>query len=525
MRFFVAVIFLVLNDFAVSAASVESWADLASIIDSKKVTNIDDLLARLPADYTNGYTLVYRTRALNQESVSPRRPRVLLFGRNAKLVLAYNSHSTGGKARPGDLEAIETLEFDDATGLSFLREVEFNGSTVPNLTQVKVNPDRCLACHAARSNPHVDPAYTVRGLWDPYNSWAGAYGSLSRHDLDFIKFDTSEFFNFFEFLAEKPNNPRYAYLSLNTKKLSELSPPYLPDEMNDALIFSNGYSSNPNQILGMYLADYNFRRVGNILADLPVKTRAAFQYLIRGLTVDEETFVKPDIDYQTNPTNLDNKKYPCLDNIGSFLPDSMPKMSFFEFAAKLLTKLRVDYAPRKALVEVDNIGLSKRGAGFDPKDPYDEKRDARSLDFDSVNPGTFLFFNANKKIAGYWGGTALFYLFYLMDLPSQDFNTAIARGYNVPIDTAYILSGSTSINYGNAARCYTLDGKVKHNFPGSVGPTCFSGAAEEFFTQYLPARFYQSATGRALDAQLHGLKCDELAALSKAALASYFVSH
>src|SRR5215470_14178287 len=132
MRFFVAVIFFVLNAFAASAASVESWADLASIINSKKVTNIDDLLAHLPADYTKGYTLIYRTRALNQESVSPRRPRVLLFGQNAKLVLAYNSHSTGGKAKPGDIEAIETLEFDDVTGRSFLREVEFNGNTVPN---------------------------------------------------------------------------------------------------------------------------------------------------------------------------------------------------------------------------------------------------------------------------------------------------------------------------------------------------------------------------------------------------------
>jgi hypothetical protein len=72
----------------------------------------------------------------------------------------------------------------------------------------------------------------------------------------------------------------------------------------------------------MYLANYNFRRVGNILADLPVKTRAAFQYLIRGLTVDEETFVKPDTDYRTNATQVGTKKYDCLDKIASFLPDS-----------------------------------------------------------------------------------------------------------------------------------------------------------------------------------------------------------
>src|SRR5262245_20182734 len=99
MRFVVAVIFFALSGSAASAESVKSWADLKSIIESKQITNIDDLLANLPEDYVNGYTLVYRTRALNQESVSPRRPRVLLFGKTAKLVLAYNSHSTGGKAR------------------------------------------------------------------------------------------------------------------------------------------------------------------------------------------------------------------------------------------------------------------------------------------------------------------------------------------------------------------------------------------------------------------------------------------
>jgi hypothetical protein len=401
MHFLMTLIFLALGGLAASAASVESWADLASIINSKQVTNIDDLLTHLPADYIKGYTLVYRTRALNQESVSPRRPRVLMFGQNAKFVLSYNSHFTGGKARPGDIETIETLEFDDATGRSYLREVEFNGTTVPDLVQVRVNSDRCLGCHAATSSPHVNPGYTVRGLWDPYNGWAGVYGSLSRENTDFMKLDTFEFLNFREFLTEKPGNPRYDYLPLDTKKLSKLDVGYDAEQMYDALTFSNGYSSHPNQILGMYLADYNFRRVGNIFADLPVKTRAAFQYLIRCLTVDEETFVKPDTDYRTNATQVGTKKYDCLDKIASFLPDSMSKISFDNFAPKFLSKLRDDYVVRKALVEVDNMGLTKSRPGKDPNDPYDEDRHGRNLLFDSVNSGTFLFsteININEAI-------------------------------------------------------------------------------------------------------------------------------
>ena len=54
MCFLIAEVLFVLNDFAASAASVESWADLASIINSKQVTNIDDLLADLPANYVKG---------------------------------------------------------------------------------------------------------------------------------------------------------------------------------------------------------------------------------------------------------------------------------------------------------------------------------------------------------------------------------------------------------------------------------------------------------------------------------------
>ncbi len=307
----------------------------------------------------------------------------------------------------------------------------------------------------------------------------------------------------------------------------ELDGEYVPDWMNDAWTFSNGYSSNPNQILGMYLADYNFRRVGNILADLlPDKTRAAFQYLIRGLTVDEETFYKDDIiiaGEQTNATQFGKKRDDCLNKIASFLPDSMPKISFDDFKAKFKTKLRVDYIGRKALVEVDNMGLSKGGAGLDRSDLDDEDRERRHLVFDSLNSAAHHFNHRNHggKV-GYWEGTALFYLFYLMDLPSQDFNTAIARGDNVPIDSNYVLSGSASISYGNSARCYTLDGKNKRS-PG--GDACLSGGADEFFTAYLPPSFYQKPDGSALDGHLHELTtCDQLATRSKGALASYFAS-
>ena len=532
MRLFAAAIIFALLGSGASAASVESWEQLKAIIKDNNVTNIDDLLERLPPEYTKGYTLIYRTRALNQESVSPRRPRVVLFGQNAKFVLVYNSHPTGGKAKPGDVEVIETLEFDAATGRSFLRELQFDGTSVPNLDAVKENPDRCLACHAVTSSPPMEPKYSVRGLWDPYNSWAGVYGSLSRNDADFMKFDTREHRNFQEFLAEKPNNPRYEHLRMEVKNLSALNiREFKPMHANDALTFSNGYGSNPNQMLGMLLADYNFHRVGNILAELaPAGTRAAFQYLVKGLTLDEEKFVKDDNPVDgTNGTFVADKTYDCLNMIASFLPESMPKVSFAEFAAKFHLKAQADYIGRKALVERDNMGLTKHGAGFDQNDPFDEQREdplglnLRRLRFDSIDPVTYFFKNRNTGKAGHWGGPALYYLFYLMDLPSQDLNTAIVRGDNVPIDTNYVLSGSVSISYGGVTRCYnTLTGKVKKKNATSDSE-CTSGGADEFFMKYLPKSFYQNGDGNALDEELKNLNsCDQLASSSKAALTAYF---
>jgi hypothetical protein len=524
MRVLVAVILSVLHGFPAFADSVESWEDLKRIIKEKKIANIDDLLTHLPPDYTKGYTLIYRTRALNQETVSPRRPRVVLFGQNARFVLAYNSHVTGGKARPGDREVIETLEFDRIKGQSLLREVAFNGE-VPNLDAVTVNPDRCLACHAVTSDPPMKPKHTVRGLWDPYNSWAGVYGSLSRNDADFMKFDTQEYRNFQEFLKEKPNNPRYAHLPLGTKKLSQLGiEEYKPGLADDALTFSNGYSSNPNQMLGMHLADYNFRRVGNILAKVaPVETRKAFQYLVRGLTLDEKSFVRRDRADRSNPTYVNNKTYDCLNTIASFLPDSMPKVSFDDFATKFLIKARLDYVGRKALVERDNMGLSKFHPGFYPADPYDEGRDhaPRYLRFDSIDPVTYQFKQRNSDNPGYFGAVALFYLFYLMDLPSQDLNTAITHGDNVSIDANYVLSGSTSISYGNVARCYRNAIVKKTELGGPI--ECASGGADEFFLKYLPRSFYKNPNGTAFDPQIRQIKtCGELAVRSKEALTKYF---
>ncbi len=292
--------------------------------------------------------------------------------------------------------------------------------------------------------------------------------------------------------------------------------------MNDALVFSNGYTSNPNPMLGMYLADYNFHRVGNILADLDARKRAAFQYLVRGLTLDELSFVRPDIDPDTNPTNHYENTYACENKIAEFFPRMTTKVTFYKFSTVFLAKLRGDYLPRKYLAYMDNMGLSKLGAGFDPNDPYDEMRVGRGLVFNSTNGASFDYLTFNSINMGYTEPTALYYMFYLMGLPSQDYSTAITRGDNMPVDANYQLTGSTDLSYGNVSRCYTPEGKPKSLVkPYDIKKTCISGPADEFFTQYLPQRFFLDDKGNPFDPELNSLTCDQLATRSKQALSQY----
>src|SRR5262252_5540105 len=55
---------------------------------------IDELLPRLDQDLLDNFTLVYETRG-PQRDVDPLHPRVVLFGRDARLLLAFTGDPSG----------------------------------------------------------------------------------------------------------------------------------------------------------------------------------------------------------------------------------------------------------------------------------------------------------------------------------------------------------------------------------------------------------------------------------------------
>lgn len=472
---------------------IGSYMELETLIRQNNVKTIDDLIAVLPADYKSGYTLIYNTRALNRSLVTPKRPRVLMYGAKGNFLMTFNSNPSGGSAVEGDVETLETIEF--GSGAAKLRELTFNGKISPVALPVDVNPAKCTQCHGS------DP----RGLWEPYNTWPGVYGSLSRGSVDFIRMGTTEYNNFQIFLNERETNPRYSALSLYTFTLADLNKrldalglkmlrPFVPAKMADGITFTDGQTLFTNQRVGMIIANHNFNRLGKILAALPEKTRAAYQYLVKGISLDE----KGDEPTLGTFKNLyTDKKFTCLPKIDSFFPVGYfdnGRMRYQDFHKSLIEQIRNDYSSLKAEVERENLGLSKTSAGFNGTDPFDLDAAGRDLIYDAQAPPLVFdnkFNPPGKPFVGQ-GGTAIPFLFQVLGIPQPSYSTS-ARGSDY------------NLYYGNHVGCIGPRGE----YP--LGWGCFVEDIEAFVTLHVPQSFYS-------DPNIESMNCDELAQKSRAGI-------
>ena len=450
--------------------TIRSWDDLQKLIRQRQVKSVDELIDVLPVDFRKGYSLIYRTQALHRELVSPARPRVLMFGTTGTFMMTYNSHTQGRRARPGEVEGIETVEFKN--GEAYFREVQFDGIRDPLARTIDTNPQKCLACHGQ----------SPRGLWDPYNIWPGVYGSLSRGGVDFIKLGTPEYRKFQLFLKEKKSNPRYQILEDSYPTLSErnkaekLLRPFDPSIMNDALTVADGHTTYPNQRVGMIIGEQNLQRIANLMSTIPKEKKEAYQYLIRGLMLDEK--------YE----DVRKKTYDCAKKVDSFFPATQQNFKpFAQYAREINEAVQADYGRMKSLVEIDNLGLSKVSPGFNSEDPFDQKMKERALFYDPLMlPSLF------SQKDGFGGYTVLAYVFEKLGFSTHEMSTAVN-------------SARFNFYYGNSLGCFNSErGEVSAAF-------CFNEEVEEFFTKYLAKDFFT-------DPEIDRLSCDQLAAKSREAL-------
>lgn len=143
------------------------FESLRELVEERRVTSVEGLIAALPEDLRAHYALVFSSRSLQEGRLDA--PRVILFGSDAHFIVTFN-----GDASQRGYSTIETLEFDVSESQFVLREVTFSGADGVSGGRISLpNPHRCLACHDQPARP----------IWDVPPVWPGAYGERYHQGL------------------------------------------------------------------------------------------------------------------------------------------------------------------------------------------------------------------------------------------------------------------------------------------------------------------------------------------------------
>jgi len=213
---------------------------------SKDLRSPGELLELLPADYRSSFTLVYQSHGLQGSSAEA--PRVILFGADAKLVIAVGGDGSGLTA-----DSVEISQFRDQTRSFEYREIQFPDPIGKTKSAVfsAANPIKCTACHGRDPRPN----------WHQYSEWQGAYGSA---DDQIYSSELSQFRKFllgvvsssvYSKLAFPPGSPVSPFREVETQPLPS-------DPLSMAF--------RPNARLGMLFSGLNALRVTGILEVSPL---------------------------------------------------------------------------------------------------------------------------------------------------------------------------------------------------------------------------------------------------------------
>lgn len=186
----------------ISAKTHLTFEELADHVDKNGIALLDDLINELPSNMRSNSMLAYDSRALNVHLISFETPRIVLFNKDATLILAMTKNP-GTEAVQEGRDRLEIISFDKATGKFEFRDVAFDGKPKPFSRSTEVNPPVCLACHGQNPRP----------IFEDYNAWPGFYGSFSQRGYA-VK-GTPEYQAFTGFLKTYLNLPRYRDLDLS----------------------------------------------------------------------------------------------------------------------------------------------------------------------------------------------------------------------------------------------------------------------------------------------------------------------
>lgn len=246
---------------ALLCAGARVWAfdfhDFQQLVTSNRFHSIDTLLAALPASYREHYVVLFDSRSL--QSASFERPRVILYGDDARLLIGFNGDPAGQ-----GYDVLETAEYDPAAqdfNFRELRVVEGKEGEGRSLQLSSNNPPLCQGCHGSPPRP----------IWDSSPLWPGAFGERYLANLS-----PAERHGIEVFLSRQVDNPRYRIL-VNAQRLA-YGNTYRPDARTR---YEGEARESPNAELDELLGQLNRQRLVAELKGYPEFDR--YRYALLGM--------------------------------------------------------------------------------------------------------------------------------------------------------------------------------------------------------------------------------------------------
>lgn len=147
--------------------------------DSTANDPIDGFLSLLPKSYLRHFSLVHQSASI--QGASPLSPRVILFGRDARVLMTFNAgKDEAGRQQMGG-QSIEVIEWLDKEKRFHFSEIEFATGTPAKWVD---SPPKCALCHAGTPKPvKAEDLASYRNYLKPifpqYPFWPGFYGSIN----------------------------------------------------------------------------------------------------------------------------------------------------------------------------------------------------------------------------------------------------------------------------------------------------------------------------------------------------------
>jgi hypothetical protein len=225
------------------------------------ITTIDDFLPHLPEEFRSRYVLVHDSQSI--QDATPRHPRVIMFGLDAKLILAF-----AGEQSFKGYKRLEIIQFNDSEKKFSMHELTFDPDAAIRMRSKKSNrsavrvttkakPKRCENCHG-------DPP---RPIWDNYAGWPGVYGSVDDYSIFHWTDPAVELFNLKAFQNDIfMKYGRYRFFTEHTK---------FPDDKStfkDHFKADPPYPSRPNLQFGALISRLNAQAIAR-----EIKNDARFQ--------------------------------------------------------------------------------------------------------------------------------------------------------------------------------------------------------------------------------------------------------